>query len=1047
MLARGDESVAAGRYDEAEKFYMEAMLEKPSDPQVIGRLGVLFYNQGRIIQGYAFLGQAIEELPDNIDFRLSYALACYTVGKTVDARNSVKKVLETRPTDPVALLLLAETCVSTRDNEEARRIVGDLRSKHGEGVGFHVALGALQRMQRDYAGAEKELKEALALDPKSFAAHDQLSMVFAARGEAEQAAASLQTAAHLAPPRAAVRLRYISHLVRANARDEASKELATILAQAPDCLPALIMATKLAVDERRLPEATAHARKVLERDRTNYDGHTQLATIKYLEGDFDGVVAQLKQAEEFHSRAPQIKLQIAAAYLRKGENHLAEEILRNVLVIAPNNEEAVLVLADLLLQKGDPLSASAFLEPLAKRRPDLRRAQVLYARACFGKGDEQQAFATLQALVKSAPNVPDNHYLIGLALANRDPAGARKAFENTVMLADNHWPAQEMLVDDDLGAKRTSEAARRVEALIEKYPQDPAPLLLRASIHMYGNDLVAAESDLLKALELDPDRHHTYLDLAKIYFVKSRGPEAVTTMAASAAKTNSPRAFTQLGMLQSALGQTDAARQSYEKALALADDFTPALNNLALLYAAKPEDREKALKLARHAHKLVPGDPQVADTLGWILFLQGQYAGALPLLQSAAEKRPAETGVLHHLAMTHYYLEQEVLARQMFERVIASGTDSPLKDAARRRLAVLAIDPERAPPGAKEELSRHIAGDPTDFVALFRLGAIEARDGDPRKAAELLESALKVNPRSVRSLVALMDLYSGPLPDPARERELAKVAQSVPPGDSRVTPRLGRFALRTGDFPWAVSLLQEATRMAPEDSGLRFNLAQALYGSGRVTEAESALSAALGGTLSNATRDAARGMAAMLTALKRPAELAAARPEADRILAQEPGHVPALMVVAADFERQQGYRDAQQTYDKILALNAGFPPALRQLALLYAEQLGDDGKAEDLAVKARRAFPDDPDLSLALGSISYRRGDYTAAVNFLRQSWRQRDDHAQTAFLLGMCQFSLKNASESRTFLERALQLKLPPQETSEAERILNQLSGNRLGI
>ncbi|RXK52876.1 tetratricopeptide repeat protein [Oleiharenicola lentus] len=1046
QLKRGDEAVATNRYDDAEKIFMDALVLRQTDPQVIGRMGILYYNQGQIARGYAFLEEAVKGAPNNADFQLHYALACYSVGKTIDARKSAQKALEQRPKDEVALLLLAETCVSTRDNEETRRIIEDLRTQNGEAAGYYLALGALRRMQRDYAAAEKELDAALALNPQLSAAHDQMGMLYAAQGDNAKAAVSLKTAAQLAPPRATVRLRYVNHLIRTDAREEAKKEIASILAQAPDCIPALILEAKLAADERRLTDAATSARKVIDRDRTHYEALTLLAAVKFQEGDFEGGIARLKEAEEHHPRAPQIKMQLAAAHLKKGERLAAEDYLKKTLLVAPNHAEATQALAELQLQKGDAIAAAAQLEPLVKARSGGRRTLVLYAQACFDKGDEKQGLTILRSLVAQAATDPDNHYLLGRALLGRDRPAARQAIETTVRLADKHWSAQEILVDFDLNENRTNEAASRIAALIEKYPGDPAPLLLRARIRIYADDLNGAEADLLKALELDPSLHHAYYELARIYFVSSRSPEALEKLTASAAQSNTPRAYTQLGMLQTALGKNNDARKSYEQALALDRDFPPALNNLAMLLSKTPEDLEQAAKLARRAHERLPADPHITDTLGWILFRQGQHAAALPYFRSAAEKRPADAEIQHHLAMTLYCLEQEEPARLILQRLVSAKAEAALVADAHQRLAVLAIDPERPAPGAKDELQRWLGQDATDPVVLARLGVIEAREGDPKKAAELLESALKSNPRSVSALLALLDLYAGPLANPGRAQELAKAASSTPPADSRIPPRLGRYALRSGDFAWAASLLQDAARQAPDDMDLRIDHARALYGSGRVKDAESTLAEVLKGNPSSVTREAARRMSRMLSVVDRREELPAARVEADQVLSSDPSDLAALMIVAADSERLEKYREAERIYGEILARLPGFAPAIRKLALLQADFLGDDKQAEELAQKARRAYPDDPELSRALGSISYRRGDYQAAVNTLRQSWRQRED-PQTAFLLGVALFGLKNTSESRTFLERALQLKLPAQETTEAERILREIRGNRSGF
>ena len=51
--------------------------------------------------------------------------------------------------------------------------------------------------------------------------------------------------------------------------------------------------------------------------------------------------------------------------------------------------------------------------------------------------------------------------------------------------------------------------------------------------------------------------------------------------------------------------------------------FAAAANNLAWVLAAHGGDKDKALALAQIATELVPEDPHVSDTLGWILYRRG----------------------------------------------------------------------------------------------------------------------------------------------------------------------------------------------------------------------------------------------------------------------------------------------------------------------------------------------------------------------------------------------------------------------------------------
>lgn len=73
------------------------------------------------------------------------------------------------------------------------------------------------------------------------------------------------------------------------------------------------------------------------------------------------------------------------------------------------------------------------------------------------------------------------------------------------------------------------------------------------------------------------------------------------------------------------------------------------LNNLAWLYWL--EGDEKALKYAHKSYKLAPDQPEVIDTLGWIMLHKGDRKKALEHIQSAASSAPTNPEVRYHLAV------------------------------------------------------------------------------------------------------------------------------------------------------------------------------------------------------------------------------------------------------------------------------------------------------------------------------------------------------------------------------------------------------------
>src|SRR5690606_1677169 len=150
--------------------------------------------------------------------------------------------------------------------------------------------------------------------------------------------------------------------------------------------------------------------------------------------------------------------------------------------------------------------------------------------------------------------------------------------------------------------------------------------------------LAGAEADLREVLKRDGTSIQAHLLLARIFYNQENPEQAVRTLAESAAQSSQPGLYTQLGMLHASLGQYAEARKVYEKALSINPQFIAALNNLAVLLGDHFGEPEQALKLARQASDRAPGDPIVTDTLGWVLHLNGQFASALPLLESSAER-------------------------------------------------------------------------------------------------------------------------------------------------------------------------------------------------------------------------------------------------------------------------------------------------------------------------------------------------------------------------------------------------------------------------
>lgn len=105
----------------------------------------------------------------------------------------------------------------------------------------------------------------------------------------------------------------------------------------------------------------------------------------------------------------------------------------------------------------------------------------------------------------------------------------------------------------------------------------------------------------------------------------------------------------QLGGALERAGQWNEARPLLERVVELAPDSAVALNHLGYALADRGEDLPRALTLLHKANRIRPREPAYVDSLGWAYFRSGDYAKALPLIQSAVEAEPDNSELNEHL--------------------------------------------------------------------------------------------------------------------------------------------------------------------------------------------------------------------------------------------------------------------------------------------------------------------------------------------------------------------------------------------------------------
>lgn len=1035
-LAKADTYYASGAFDNAEVEYLNTLKLDPRNARAHAQLGLLYSEQGRIGSAPRFLNAARELAPDNLEVRAKFAVFLLTAKRFDDARTDALYLLEHQPDHAEAPLLLAESAQTPQAIEAARTILQKLPTAKTAPV--LTALAGLEFHQRRLPEAEALLKQAVSLDPKSAAANVSLGTLCLARNDPKAAEEYFSAAWANSSPRSPRKLIYVRFKLQTGDVAAARRLLTELTSQAPDCLAPMLGLAEIAAREKQYDEALALVDRILSRDSSHYPAMAIQARLLLAKGKPDQALAILKKLEKLQPKNPEIQYQSALCHLAQNNMEQALGSLNQAIAFAPGYADAILLLADINLRKGEAKAASASLKTLVTQQPNLIPAKFLLARAYVSQGQIDEALTTFKEISAGAPDDPN--YLLPIAIIYRQQKKfdeARKTLSKILERSPDFGPAIEQLTDLDLISGDLASARTRIENLMAKQPALVAAHLLIAKVCLAEKKTAQAEAALLKAIELQPETTPAYYMLASIYIQDHQEQKALDQLQQLAGKTpNDPALHMRIAVLQERLKNYPAARDAYEKILAIKPNFVLALNNLAYLYGNQFNQAERGLPLAQKARGLAPLDASVADTLGWILYQQGQFKQARTLFQESANKSSEDATVQFHLGMARYMMGETEGARSALSRALQLNADLPEKNLAQLRLAVLASDDQAAGKDQRAFLEKTVAEQPNDPVALTQLGIKLEKAGEFEDAQKKLKAALAINPLMAKASLGLMRIHLAKNEiKPALE--LAKTARQQMPDDPLISHQLGRIVFATGDYQWAASLLQESAQKLPDQPEVLWDRAKAAYSIGRVDEAGDIMRRL---KQSYPLIPAAQEIGSyldMITLAAKPTSEGSAK--INQILQADPAFVPALFALGAQAEQQSDSSSARQAYEKVLAKYPDFTPAKRQLALLAASAEGFDPKTYALAQQAREAFPHDPDVALALGILSYRKGDFDRAASLLKENILQQGENARNIYHLGMAQYRLKDKAAKATLL-RSLDLGLKDEAAKEVRQIVQEI-------
>jgi tetratricopeptide (TPR) repeat protein len=468
--ANGIALARQGNLADAERELRAAVTEAPSVAVYRAQLASILGLQGKWKEALECFEKAVQLAPDNLDFRRETAAVQWQMGLMSAAESNLQYVLERRPDDPGAIILLGLVKEKTGDYAKAAQLL----DSHFEMVASQperaVALfhAALESGQTDTIGKIVDLLKLRSNDKLWAGAASRCTQLAMMKGDFKTA----DTLFTLIPPNDALRVAtgvQLAKLLYNRGQVSPAKEvLLQLKSEGTENADVETLLGNCLESERQPEQAMAAYRSAIKADPSHVDRYEDLISLLlYLHKTADAVV-----------------------------------VVKQAVGIAPNDSRAWVLKGNVDLYRNaydDAMASYTHALKLDSKNPD---ALFGVAGAYYVTGQTEAAISQCKTGISRFPD--DMRFYVSYA---------------------------EMLLASPDALRLHSEEKNLLDKALKVAPQSAQAHYLLGQIALQEGKLQEAEEDLLRSLAADPDRSKTHFALSRVYRRMERSDDAAKEFA------------------------------------------------------------------------------------------------------------------------------------------------------------------------------------------------------------------------------------------------------------------------------------------------------------------------------------------------------------------------------------------------------------------------------------------------------------------------------------------------------------------------------------
>ena len=732
------------------------------------------------------LCQLDNEKSKQITLALNKAIYARQKGSFDLAIQECKKAVNIFPDNIIPKIILASAYLSANQSEEAIKVYTENIKTNPEFASSYYDLGKAYLLADKQDEAISMYQNVLDLDSKSVPA----------------------------------RLAIAGLLLRKGAVDEAAKMVGEVIKLDPENILAHNLLGEVNLASADYEKAETKFLKMIERKSDTFEGHFNMARMKYAQGNFDECIEHCRIALQTKPAEVRVHNILGMAYMKKGMLGNAVAEFNKIIDINSDFIPAYLNLADINLSANRPDIAALLYNASLKVNPDTVEARFGLGNAYALMGNHSNAISEFETIIKTYPN--NVNVYISMARSYMALGETDKAHESVM---------------EALGLK----------------PENPIASSLLAMIYVKKESIPEAIYQLKRVLLGSPEFAGAY-ELGILYMDNGEYDKSISTF------KQGLEHFPKNILLWCNMAAAYQLKEDYQNAKATClkaldlqtDGIMPNLCMANILMAEGEFDSAKM-----HINVMVK-------------FNNTQKTIYQDLIEFCIQNKELAEKVSYHLCRATVYTENRWFKRALreYEEISKIAPSEKLAYSAQVAILILTKQSEKA----IEICKKIIKLEPESTVAYGRLAGIYNRQGKKDEAEAQYKKVISIDPDNVTAhlnmgmLLESKDMLNDSI------NSYKKVIELDPSSIAAHNNLAWIYATRMQDkLEDALKLAEKAKELAPNSPAVIDTLGWIYYLNGMYDKAASELKAAVKGATWNPTVRYHLGMASYKKGLQREA--------------------------------------------------------------------------------------------------------------------------------------------------------------------------------